>query len=407
MNRKWVIEAIEQVAKYGKQERGIYRLAFTQADFDCRNYVSELMRQVGMTVRVDQTGNIIGRIEGSKANAAAVITGSHLDTVPSGGKYDGVVGVIGGIAAIQKLKERGLLSHPIEVIVFAAEESSRFSYATIGSKAMAGAGNLAAWRKAKDGDGITLKEAMDGAGLNLELMRESVRKTDEIKGFVELHIEQGRMLQDDKVKIGIVDTIASSTRLKITVDGTAGHSGTTPMDERNDALVHAAMVILAIREIALEKTDRSTVATIGALKVHPGAINVIPEQVELWVDIRSVDHESVIECLQEIKDAISTIAEEQETSIAIEMLSSEKPVKMDRAVMGIIEDSCKRAGLSYMKLSSGAGHDAMNMARLTPTGMIFIPCANGISHNPDEYADLDDIMHGIDILADTLYEMAK
>lgn len=405
MKKEWITDMIEKIAQFGKSDCGINREAFSDVDDQAREYIIHLMREAGLIVRIDEIGNIIGRLD-SGSDCPAVVTGSHLDTVPGGGKYDGVIGILGGLSAIYSLKERKL-THPLELIVFAAEESSRFAFATMGSKAMAGKANLHAWRKAKDQHQVSFAQVLESRNLSIDSIPKAARSKNEIKAFIELHIEQGESLKSKGASIGIVDIIAAPTRLKITVEGMANHSGTTPMENRRDALVSAAMIILAIQEIGLEQSSCGTVATVGALKVSPGAMNVIPGLVEMWVDIRGVDHASVIECLQDIKDAVSTVADGQDTAVAIEMLSSEKPVVMDRAIIDVIESSCRKQGLSYERINSGAGHDAMNMSYIVPSGMIFVPSQNGISHHYDEYATVEDIATGIDVLTETLYQLAK
>jgi len=365
------------------------------------------MRGAGLAVHFDPIGNIIGRLEGTDPNAPAVITGSHLDTVPEGGGYDGAVGVVAGLAAIKFLQSSGTLTHPLELIIFAAEESSRFGFMTIGSKAMTGMASRYAWSKAKDPAGVTLEKVLRDRGYNLREVDGASRVKDKIKAFVELHIEQGSFLENAEKKIGVVETIAAPTMLKITVEGVAKHAGSTPMDDRHDALVSAAMIVLAVQSIALEQSHCGTVATVGQLKVSPGAMNVIPGLVELWVDLRGVEQESIIETLQDIKDAVSTIADGQETPIAIDVMLSEKPVQMHEMVVQKIEDICISDKIPYQRMNSGAGHDAMNMARLTPTGMIFIPCRGGISHNFEEFTKLADIQTGIEVLTKTLYDLAK
>lgn len=407
MKKEWVVNAIEEIACFGRGERGITRLAFTEMDRKGQEYIINLMIEAGMTVSKDQMGNLIGRLEGQDTTLPAVLTGSHLDTVPEGGKFDGVVGVVGGLAAIKNLQNMGPLSHAVELIVFVAEESSRFGFATMGSKTIAGLTNTFAWSKAKDQDGISFAEALSQQNLDIKQIGAAARQSESIKAFVELHIEQGCVLEKTGNVIGIVQTIAAPTRLKITVEGMAAHSGSTPMEERHDALVSAAMIVLAINEIALDHSSEGTVATVGDLKVHPGSINVIPGLVEMLVDLRGIKQESIIECLQEIKDAISTITEEQDTIVGIEMMSAEKPVDMSQEISKIIEQSCIDVGARYQAIHSRAGHDAMNMTKLTQTGMIFVPSRNGISHNPDEYTEYDDIMIGIDVLTETLYKLAK
>ncbi|MDU4960586.1 MAG: Zn-dependent hydrolase [Sporomusaceae bacterium] len=407
MSDTWLQTFLEEIAQFGAGERGMDRLAFTEADRQARQYVTDIMTELGMSVREDAFGNLIGRLEGSDPQAAPVATGSHIDTVPDGGKYDGIAGVAASLYAVKQLRQRGPLTHPLEIIVFMAEESSRFGFATMGSKAMSGQVNQSLWAKAADKDGVTLAEAMRSFGLDLSAVKAAIRQPGELKAFVELHIEQGPVLEATGKKIGVVTAIAAPTRLKITVKGFAAHSGTTPMEDRQDALVSAAMIVLAIQEIALEQSRHGTVGTVGNLKVHPGVMNVVPGLVEMWVDIRGVNHGSIIECLQDVKDAISTIAEGQGTPVAIDILTSDKPVELDEGVRSVITEAARTCGASYQDIHSGAGHDAMNMASLAPTGMIFIPCRQGISHNPEEFAAPEDIQTGADVLTETLYQLAK
>ncbi len=406
MDREWVMATIEEIAKFSTGGPGITRLAFSDEDRRAGEYIQDLMGQAGLAVRRDAFGNIIGRLEGAMPGAPAVATGSHLDTVPEGGRYDGVVGVVGGLAAIRRLAGKEPLPHPLELIVFMAEESSRFGFATMGSKAMIGSANPS-WAKAKDQAGDGFPAVLGRHGLDLTSVRAAVRGREEIKAFIELHIEQGPILERTEKTIGIVEAIAAPTRLKIVVDGMAGHSGSTPMDDRQDALVSAAMIILAVQEIALEQHHRGTVGTVGIIRNHPNVMNVIPGRVELGVDIRGVDHDSIIETIQDLKDAVSTIADGQETPVAIEVVTADKPVPMNGDIINAIETACRQFNIPYRLMNSGAGHDAMNMAAITATGMIFIPCRGGISHNPSEEAAPEDIMKGIDVLAATLEQLAR
>lgn len=406
MDREWVMATIAELAGFSTGGPGITRLAFGDEDRRAGEYIQELMRQSGLTVRRDAFGNVIGRLEGTVAGAPAVATGSHLDTVPEGGRFDGVLGVVGGLAAIRRLAAQGPLAHPLELIVFMAEESSRFGFATMGSKAMTGAVNPS-WAKAKDQAGESFPDALGRQGLDLANARAASRSRDEFKAFLELHIEQGPVLERTNNTIGIVEAIAAPTRLKIVVDGMAGHSGTTPMDDRQDALVSAAMIILAVQEIAMEQHHRGTVGTVGVIRNHPNVMNVIPGRVEMGVDIRGVDHDSIIETIQDIKDAVSTIADGQETPVAIEVVTADKPVPMNADIIQTIETVCRQLNMPYRLMNSGAGHDAMNMAAIAPTGMIFIPCRGGISHNPEEEADAADIMKGIDVLTTTIRQLTK
>jgi len=407
MDRDWVLNVLETIAGYSRGETGITRLALAEEEIQARAYVTDIMQKMGMTIRVDAIGNIIGRLEGTDTAAAPVIVGSHLDSVPEGGRYDGVLGVVAGLAAIRRIQKDGHTKHPLELIIFTAEESSRFGFATMGSKAMAGVADIKAWSKAKDPQGISFMEALSAAGFQPDKIESASRVGEPIHSFIELHIEQGPVLEDAGLAIGVVEAIAAPTRLKIKVEGTPGHSGTTPMDSREDALVTAAQIILAVREVALSRYGEGTVGTVGNIKAHPGVMNVIPGLAELWVDIRGVNHESIVETLQELKDEISIITEAEGTTVSIEVLTSDKPVTLHPTIINSLEAACKDLKAPYKRMNSGAGHDAMHMASICPTGMIFIPCARGISHNPEESAAPDDIMTGVDVLTRTMRSLAE
>ena len=407
MDRDWVLHTLETISGFSRGETGITRLALSEEEMQARAYVTEMMQTMGMTVRTDQIGNVIGRLAGTDSAAAPVIVGSHLDSVPEGGRYDGVLGVVAGLAAIRRIQKDGHTKRPLELIVFTAEESSRFGFATMGSKAMAGVADLKAWSKAKDPQGISFMDALAQVGFQPDQIAAASRVGEPIHAFLEMHIEQGPILEDAGLSIGIVEAIAAPTRLKIRVEGTPGHSGTTPMDCREDALVTAAQIIMAVREIALSRYGEGTVGTVGNIKVNPGVMNVIPGLAEMWVDIRGVNHESVVSVLQELKDEVSIIAEAEGTTVSIEVLTSDKPVSLDPQITNEIETACRDLNIPYKRMNSGAGHDAMHMAAIAPTGMIFIPCARGISHNPEESASPDDIMAGIDVLTRTMRALAE
>jgi N-carbamoyl-L-amino-acid hydrolase len=288
-----------------------------------------------------------------------------------------------------------------------SEESSRFGFATMGSKAMAGTANLAAWMTATDPEGRDLPGVFAERGLDAAAIAAAARRPGELKAFVELHIEQGPVLEEEKLQIGIVEGIAAPTRLKVVVRGLAGHSGATPMGRRQDALISAARIVLAVQEAAQREAAHGTVGTVGVLKAHPGAINVIPGKVEMMVDIRGIDRASIARAVGEVRTAITEIAQAGRTPIDVETLAADQPVLMDPRVVGTIEAACRRLGVRHRRMPSGAGHDAMNMARVAPAGMIFIPCRGGLSHNPDEYAAPEDILAGVDVLTETLYDLAR
>ena len=399
MDQQWIVETINTIASMGADESGAAnRLAFTVADKEARCYVASIMESLGMKVRIDAIGNVIGSLEGAEPQLPPVALGSHVDTVPHGGHYDGVVGVVGALAAVGRLKEAGPLRRTVEVIVFVAEESSRFSHSTMGSKAMTGSANLNAWERAVDSQGVTFPAALAAEGLSFENLKQCVIAEKTYQAYLELHIDQSKQLEERGAAVGVVEAIAAPTRFKMTVTGMAGHSGTTPMHDRYDALVSASELVLAIRNIANDHAEDDIVATVGNLKVYPGAMNVVPGKAELWVDLRGTDYEYIVESLQEIKDAALSIAEDYETPVTIEMLSADKPVAMDEELVAVAEKAAEEVGVEWMRSVSGAGHDAMNMAKITPAGMLFVRSRDGVSHHPDEYAAPEDIEAGVQVL---------
>lgn len=402
MDQAWVEATFEAIGRFGKGERGFNRLVFSDADWAACDHFAALMRQAGLAVRTDAWGNLIGRLDGTEPSAPAVATGSHLDTVPEGGNYDGGVGSVAGLGALMRLKARGRFRHPLELIVFRGEESSRFGIHTMGSKAMSGMATVDAWQRLTDQTGIPLAQVLAGRGLDLARLPEAVRRPGELKAFVEVHIEQCFVLEQAGIPIGVVEAIAAPIRLKLTVEGVASHSGATPMGKRRDALVTASHLVLAVEAEARKRMERRIVGTVGILKIAPGALNVVPGRAELWVDIRGIDEASLSETAEAIVEAARRIAACEGTRVQVETVSADTPVPMDPTVIGTIEGACRRLGYAFQRMPSGAGHDAMNMARIAPAGMIFIPCRGGISHNPDEYASPDDIVRGMDVLTETL-----
>jgi len=407
MDAAWVHRAFEKIGAFGRGPRGHSRLVFGEAEWAACEYLAAEMRESGLAVRTDAFGNIIGRREGTVLGAPAVATGSHLDTVPEGGNFDGVVGVVAGLAAIRRLAALGPFPHPLELIVFRGEESSRFSIGTMGSKVMAGLTTVQKWSGLKDVAGITLAEAMAAHGLRLEAIESAVRGTTDLAAFVEMHIEQGPVLETAGLRVGVVEAIAAPIRLKLTVRGVAAHSGTTPMNARRDALITAARIVLAVQEEARNRADRRIVGTVGALQVHPGALNVVPGCVELWVDVRGIDESHLREAGDAVQGRARQIAADDGVGLDVDLLGADRPIQMDPHVIGAIEASCQAVRVPFRRMPSGAGHDAMNMARICPAGMLFVPCRAGVSHNPDEHAEIDDILCGIDVLTETLRRLAS
>jgi N-carbamoyl-L-amino-acid hydrolase len=407
MDQAWVEATFAGIARFGRGERGFNRLVFTDSDWAACDYFAGLMRAAGLALRSDAWGNLIGRLDGTTPGAPAVATGSHLDTVPEGGNYDGGVGSVAGLGALMRLKARGPFRHPLELIIFRGEESSRFGIHTMGSKVMSGMVRPDAWLAVKDQDGTPLAQVLAARGLDLARLPEAVRRRDEFKAFVEVHIEQCFVLEQAGIPIGVVEAIAAPIRLKLTVEGVASHSGATPMGKRRDALVTASHLVLAVEAEATKRAERRVVGTVGILKVSPGALNVVPGRAELWVDIRGIDEASLSETAAAVRAAARDVSARENTLVTVDTLASDAPVPMDPTVIATIESACRRLGVSYQRMPSGAGHDAMNMARIVPAGMIFIPCRGGVSHNADEYAAPADIVRGMDVLTETLYELVR
>lgn len=406
VDRVWVSEVVHELGQFGLSEQGIFRPAFAEADRQARQFIVSLLQDEGLTVTQDVAGNITGRLEGSDPSAPAVATGSHLDTVPGVGEFDGAAGVIAGLAAVRRLKRLGSRRHAVEIIVFAASAASRFPLPLVGSKLMAGVGQEACLLRLQDERGVTMAEAARhaAAGWTLQPVR---RRPDALKAFIELHIEQGDILAEAGVRVGIATDVAAHTRLKITVRGLPAHAGATPMEKRHDALVSAAMLIMAVEEVAVAAERHGTVCTVGMARTCGADVNTVPGLVELWVSIRGTEQQQVVYALQEIKDAASTIADGQDTPVDIAVVSVDKPVQLDGVISDLLAAKCTALGVPYRRLSSLAAHDVMHMAALAPSGLLLIPSRGGLSHNPREYSDIDDVMAGIDMLTETLASLTR
>jgi N-carbamoyl-L-amino-acid hydrolase len=343
---------------------------------------------------------------GEDDSLPAVATGSHLDTVIHGGIYDGMCGVVGALEALYMLKD-AKLKRSVEVIIFRAEESSRFGFATIGSKLMTGNGTPESFSKAAKKGELSYVEALENWGCNPDSYKEAIIAPNTYKSFSEIHIEQGKVLEETGKQVGIVHNIAAPTRFKIHIKGMADHSGATPMGFRKDALVSGAKLILAVEAAATAEKDNGTVGTVGVVDVEPSSINVVPGGVTLWVDVRGVNNESIARTLEAIKAEANAVAENDGVAIEFEMLTADKPVALSEELAKKAEAICEAEGIDYLHMNSGAGHDAMHMAKLAPTTMIFIPCKEGISHNPAEFAKLEDICRAVEVLAKLLESEAN
>ena len=396
----------EAMARLTDVGDGINRLAFTDADWAGRQYIVDRMIDAGLTVEADGFGNVIGYKAGKNPDLPVVMVGSHTDSVPNGGNYDGVVGVLSAIEAVRSMTEDNVEhDHTIAVVDFMCEESSRFGAATLGSKAMRGELTLDDLHRLVDKKGISIYEALQSRNLNPDGI-ETMEYTRPVKAFIEIHIEQGKVLEHEQKKIGIVTGIAAPERFYVTIRGNADHSGATPMKLRHDALCGASKIILGIEEIASMQEEPPVVGTVGVIEVIPGAMNVIPGAVKLGVDIRSISKVARDSVVTLIKEFIDVICEKRGLSYTIEPIAQDHPVTMHPAMIREIEGAVKAVDVEYMTMPSGAGHDAMHWANVVPTGMIFIPCHEGISHNPAEFTDMADIITGAKVLDTVLRKLS-
>lgn len=392
-------DAMAQLTGLGE---GINRLAFTEADWEGRQYIIDRMTDAGLDVEIDGFGNVIGYKIGTNPDLPVVMVGSHTDSVPNGGNYDGVAGVLSAIEVVRSIIDDGFEhEHTIAVVDFMCEESSRFDAATLGSMAMRGKLTLNDLHRLVDKQGISLYDALKERKLHPDDL-ESMAYNRPVKAFIEMHIEQGKVLEHEQKQIGIVSGIAAPERFYVAIRGNADHSGATPMNLRHDALCGSSKIILGIEEVTSMQEEPSVVGTVGIAKVVPGAMNVIPGSVKLGVDIRSISKVARDSVVFLIKELIDVIAEKRGLSYTIEPIAQDHPVAMHPAMIREIEEAVKSVGVDYMTMSSGAGHDAMHWTEVAPTGMIFIPCRDGISHNPAEFAAMNDIVVGAEVLENVI-----
>jgi hydantoinase/carbamoylase family amidase len=399
---------IEQLAEINSDPAagGITREVFTADYMTANEYVSNLMREAGLTVRVDPFGNLFGRLEGSDPSAPAVLTGSHIDTTLNAGAYDGVLGVLGAIAAVRQLSAEGLPRRSIEVVVFAGEEP-RFGSGCIGSRVLTGQLSRADLDAMKDRSGVSIAEAMRDVGLDPDQVGNACLDASGVMAFVELHIEQGSVLERLGVPIGVVTHIAAPHDMLVTIRGAAAHAGATPMDARRDALAGAVEAAVELERLGRESPSGTTVATVGAISALPGAINVIPGEAELKVDIRDRDLSARDAVADAFLAALRSITERRGLELELATIARDTPVRCSPVIVDAATIACQELGVDYTEITSGAYHDAMLMSAKVPVGMIFVPSVNGISHSPHEYTEPDDIDRGVRVLAGTLRVLAE
>jgi len=394
-------ERILKLSEFGRNpEGGVSRVAFSDADIQGRAYISSLMEQAGLKVRVDAAGNLIGRREGRSSQLPAILFGSHIDSVPKGGNYDGDVGVIGALECVEVLNQQKFTTdHSLEIIVFSDEEGG-----LAGSRAMVGDLSEDAL-KVVSHSGKTIGEGIRAIGGDPEKLATAKRDPAEILAFLELHIEQGGVLESEKIDIGVVEGIVGINWWDVTVLGFANHAGTTPMDKRKDALLAAARLIDGVNKIAKSMPGRQ-VATVGRIQAEPGAPNVIPGKVVMSLEIRDLSKAKIDQVFGDVEKLAEQIAAETGTSISFASLDvTAVPAPTDERLRKAIADSAHDLGLTTRLMPSGAGHDAQDMARVVPTGMIFVPSIGGISHSPKEFTRTQDMANGASVLLQTILRL--
>lgn len=402
-------EQIEELATYNDDPAagGITREVYTPTYACALEWVAQRMRDAGLETRLDAFGNLWGRWTGGEPDAPRVITGSHVDTTLNAGRYDGVVGVLGAIDAVRRLRDAGFAPRRgIEVIAFAGEEP-RFGTGCIGSRAVVGQLGPGDLQRLRDRDGVSLAEALDAAGFPPDRVPEAAIDPAEVHAFVELHIEQGAVLERGGEQVGVVTAIAAPHDLRLIVRGVAAHSGATPMALRRDALAGAAELMLVLERLARASSSGTTVGTVGVIRTFPGAINVVPGEVQLDVDVRDSDLAARETVVAELLSAAQAIAEARGLSIDVEPIVTDTPVQCAPAVIEAATAACQELGLTHRAMTSGAYHDAMIMAAEVPVGMLFVPSRGGVSHHPDEYTTPEQVDDGARVLAGTLRRLAR
>jgi N-carbamoyl-L-amino-acid hydrolase len=383
---------LAQFNSIGRTATGINRVAYSQADVDGRAFTLDLFRQAGLAPRVDTAGNIFGRLEGSDRSLPPILIGSHVDSVTDGGNFDGPVGSFGAIEVARSLREQGVrLRHPVDVVVWSNEEGG-----TIGSKCAIGHITPADLEKVAR-SGKTIRDGIGIVGGNVAKLDEAVKKRGDIACYIELHIEQGGLLEKAGLQIGVVEGIVGLRWSEVTITGFANHAGTTPMDQRQDAMLAAARFTVAVNE-AVRGVPGRTVATVGRVNVSPNTTNVIPGEVVLTVDLRDLDPAKLTHFTAAFERLATEIGTATKTKFAFKPLVDSAPAIADAAVMKWVDESATALGLTRQRMPSGAGHDAQEIARIAPMGMIFVPSVGGISHSPKEFTKAEDVVNGANVL---------
>jgi ureidoglycolate amidohydrolase len=402
-----LIDELETLSSFsGARPPAVTRIVFSEQDLQARAWLSQLYSTAGLQVREDAVGNTFARWPGGDPELPAVGTGSHTDAIPHSGRYDGTVGVLGGLEAIRALRRSGFRPRrSIELLMFTSEEPTRFGIGCLGSRLLSGTLDPSAAARLLDSDGRTLEEVRVSAGFNGALENVALQP-GYYSAFVELHIEQGPLLERRNVPLGIVTAIAAPASLSVTIEGQGGHAGAVLMRDRHDAFLAAAEIALALENAALSTGAIDSVATAGVCEVFPGAVNSIPSRVRLLMDIRDIDPERRDGMLAHLDSVCEKISARRGVTAKIQMINRDSPATCDPVIVALLIAACEKHGLAFDRMVSRAYHDSLFISRLCPTSMLFIPCRAGVSHRPDEYSTPEAIGQGVLILAETLASLA-
>lgn len=400
---------LARFAAFSEEGPGVTRLAYSGLEREAHAAFGDEMTALGATVTVDAVGNSIAELPPTTGSGRAAIgTGSHLDSVPSAGMFDGIVGVCAGIECARIAVESGLeRTRPWRVVAFAAEEGARFGQACNGSRGVAGLLSFAELSVLHDHDGVTISDAMRQVGLSPERCGEAAWDPEDWSAFVELHIEQGNVLESSAISVGVVDVISGSSRLLVEVHGTASHTGGTPMHLRHDALTAASECVLTCEEVARDSQHHGTRITVGQLDVMPGSMTTIPGRVLFSVDVRDLDSQRQRETAQEVIRRFRNIAEHRGVEMHIERAGDTSPVMLPAWLTEEIVRAAQDSGVRYRVMPSGASHDSQQVNRVTPTGMVFVPSRDGLSHVPEEWTSSEEIATGTGVLLATLIRLDR
>ncbi len=399
---------IEELGKFNATPgKGLTRMSFSKEDRGAREYIKREMELTGLKVYEDAAGTVVGRLEGSLIDGPVVMVGSHYDSVKNGGNFDGPAGVVAALETARVMTETGLKpAYPVEFIAMIEEEGGRFGGGLFASRAMAGRVTRESLDAYKDRDGVSIAEAMTAFGFDPERIEEAARKPETVKAFLELHIEQGPILESGNQDIGIVEYIVGIFEAEITVKGRPDHAGTTPMDMRADALDAASQVISQISSFA-KAAGEGTVATVGILSLLPGAANIVPGEVKFTIDIRSKQAECIAEVRRKIEESLAEAGAAKGVSYTVVEKLSVPPVKLAEDIVAVLNKHSDRLGFRKQTMLSGAGHDAMVMAAITDVGLVFVKSKGGRSHCPEEWTDYEDLQKGIEVICETIMEISE